>query len=202
MMMLFKKNRAVYFNNLGVKSKDKIIADFLVAWGGSHLTDLHELKKRGQNLQKQNFNEILANNDKKRTCMYRKQYKKECSWWRCSMWPSPNSWTFLHLLRTVQTMEHIPRHSLTRQPRTWCSLVRTVSKHAANMLRICSKAELYCRRTNQKLSVFRMNTKAFLAAECWFGLAAAAVCATSIFSQTLEHHVCGCRNGCATEHVR
>ncbi len=78
----------------------------------------------------------------------------------------------------VQTMEHIPWHSLTGQPRTWCSLVWTVSKHAANMLWICSEAELYCRRTNQKLSVFRMNTKAFLAAECWFG---PTVCAASIF---------------------
>ncbi len=45
-------------------------------------------------------------------------------------------------LRLVQTMEHVPRHSLTRQPRTWCSLVWTVRKHAANMLWICSEAEL------------------------------------------------------------
>ncbi len=72
----------------------------------------------------------------------------------------------LTLMRLVQTMEHVPRHSLTRQPRTWCSLVWTISKHAANMLRICSEAELYCRGTNQKLSVFRTNTKAFLAPEC------------------------------------
>ncbi len=68
-----------------------------------------------------------------------------------------------------------------------------VSKHAANMLWICSEAEPHCRGINQKLSVFRTNTNAFLAAECWFGPAAAAVCATSIFFQTLEHHVCGCR---------
>ncbi len=104
-------------------------------------------------------------------------------------------------LRPVQTMEHIPRHSLTQHPRTWCSLVWTVSKHAVNMLWIGSEAELYCRGTNQKLSVFRTNTKAFLAAECWFGTAAAAVCATNIFSQTLEHQVPGCCGGCAAEHV-
>ncbi len=30
----------------------------------------------------------------------------------------------------------------------------------------------------------------------------AAVCATSIFFQTLEHHVPGCRGACAAEHVR
>ncbi len=105
-------------------------------------------------------------------------------------------------LRSVQTMEHILRHSLTRQPRTWYSLVWTVSKHAANMPWICSEAELYCLGTNQKLSLFRTNTKPFLAAEYWFGPAAVAVCATSIFSQTLEHHVRGCRGSCAAEHVR
>ncbi len=52
--------------------------------------------------------------------------------------PSCGMWTHLYLilsillpifthvttiLRPVQTIEHIPRHSLTRQPRTWCSLV-------------------------------------------------------------------------------
>ncbi len=105
-------------------------------------------------------------------------------------------------LRPVQTMEHILRHSLTQQPRTWCSLVGAVSKHAANMLWICSEAKLYCRGTNQKLSVFRTNTKAFLATECWFSPATAAVCATNIFSQTLEHHVCGWCGGCAAEHIR
>ncbi len=56
---------------------------------------------------------------------------------------------------------------------------------------------------NQKLSVFRTNTKAILAAECWFGPACCgSLCATSIFSQTLEHHVRGCCGGCAAEHVR
>ncbi len=64
--------------------------------------------------------------------------------------------------RPVQTMEHILRHSLMRQPRTWCSLVWIISKHAMNMFR--GRAVLPW--TNQKLSVFRTNTKAFLATEC------------------------------------
>ncbi len=82
--------------------------------------------------------------------------------------------TYTLVWRLVQTMEHIPQHSLTQQPRTWCSLVWTVSKYAANMLRISSEAELYCHGTNQKLSVFRTNTKAFLAsvwmAFCQYGV--------------------------------
>ncbi len=61
-------------------------------------------------------------------------------------------------------MEHVSRHSHMRQQRTWCSLVWTISKHATNMLWICSAAELYCRGTNQKLSVFWANIKTFLVA--------------------------------------